>query len=48
MQCPKCKKEVGKIKKYQVVICKCGVKLMCIEINKELILLNLRNNKEEK
>ena len=47
MQCPKCTREVGKVKKHHVIICKCNAKLMCVEVKKELILLDLKNYKGE-
>ncbi len=36
MKCVKCSREIGKLKKNQVYDCKCGEKLMTVEINKNL------------
>ncbi|MBU5424974.1 hypothetical protein KQI41_01010 [Tissierella pigra] len=44
MKCPSCKRDVEKLKKYQVADCKCGAKLMCVELNKNLILIDLRKD----
>lgn len=35
MKCPKCDYKIGKVKKYQVIKCKCGLKFMIVEINKK-------------
>lgn len=45
MKCPNCKREVQRLKKYQIYDCLCGIKLMCIEISKNLILVNLSKNR---
>ena len=45
MKCPCCNREI-KIKKNQVVNCRCGAKLMAVEVGKKLIFENLK--KEEK
>ena len=44
MRCPKCGREI-KIKKNQFIDCKCGAKLMAVEINKKLIVENLKEEK---
>jgi len=48
MMCPNCYREVGQLKKNQYIYCKCGVQLMCIQINKKLELVNLGESKEER
>lgn len=49
MICPTCKRELKvKLKKYQMCNCKCGAKLMLIETNKKLILVDLKNDEGEK
>lgn len=45
MKCINCKEEIGNPKKYQVVECKCGAKLMLIEIKKTKQLTDLSENK---
>lgn len=47
MKCVNCKSEVGELKKHHHLVCKCGAKLMCIQIKKELILVDLRIDKGE-
>lgn len=42
MKCPKCNREVGQVKKYEIYKCVCKAKLMCIEINKDKKLVDLR------
>lgn len=37
MNCPSCGKEIN-IKKYEVIDCSCGAKIMAIEINKKITL----------
>ena len=41
MKCLNCKIEIGNPKKHQVTNCRCGTKLMLIEINKVKILVDL-------
>ncbi len=48
MKCLKCQNEIGNPKKHQIVQCKCGAKLMLIEMNKIKQLVDLSKNKEEK
>ena len=43
MKCSNCKSEVGQPKKYNVINCKCGTKLMLIEINKVKQLVEVGN-----
>lgn len=45
MNCPKCGIELGQLKKYQIVDCSCGEKLMLIEINKKKELIKLEEEK---
>ncbi len=45
MKCPKCRRKIY-IKKNQFVDCKCGARLMAVEINKKLVVEDLK--KEEK
>lgn len=47
MKCPSCKTKIGDLKKYKIHECKCGGKLMCIEINKKKELVDLRRDKGE-
>ncbi|MBU5292793.1 hypothetical protein KQH90_01915 [Anaerosalibacter bizertensis] len=47
MKCPKCYKELGKMKKNQLLKCSCGAKLLVVEINKKLQIFDL-GKKEEK
>lgn len=47
MKCLNCKVEIGEQKKYKVVNCRCGTKLMLIEINKEKRLIDLTKLEEE-
>lgn len=47
MKCLRCKREIGKLKKYQLYKCTCKAKLMCLEINKNLILVDLSKDKGE-
>lgn len=42
MKCPKCYREIGQPKKYEITECKCGAKLMLVEINKKKELVNLK------
>ncbi|WP_159436143.1 hypothetical protein [Anaerosalibacter sp. Marseille-P3206] len=44
MRCPKCGRGV-KIKKNQLYNCQCGAKLLAVEINKKLIVENLKKEK---
>lgn len=48
MKCPYCKQEVGQPKKYQIIDCKCGRRLIVIEINKVKELVDVTPDKEEK
>lgn len=42
MICPACKnKLIRKLKKNQMYDCKCGAKLLAVEINKKLEIFNL-------
>lgn len=41
MKCPKCKRELGELKKYEYVNCKCGEQVMCIKNAKKLVLVKL-------
>lgn len=34
MKCKNCKQEIGQPKKYEVINCKCGARLMLVEIRK--------------
>ncbi|MEW9124869.1 MAG: hypothetical protein AB2421_19310 [Thermotaleaceae bacterium] len=45
MKCPKCGKQI-KIKKHQLLDCICGARILAVEINKKLIVEDLK--KEEK
>lgn len=48
MICPTCKSKLNiKIKKNELADCKCGAKLLAIEINKRLILCDVKNYEEE-
>lgn len=44
MKCPECNREI-RIKKNQVIDCQCGAKLMAVEINKKLLIENLKEEK---
>ena len=48
MECIACKRPIGrKLKKNELYNCQCGAKLLAVEINKELIVMDLKNNKGE-
>lgn len=47
MKCINCEVEIGDPKKYQIIDCKCGSKLMLIEINKVKQLIDLSKSKGE-
>lgn len=47
MRCPSCYKEVGKMKKNQLLKCRCGTKLLAVEINKELEVFDLSKDEGE-
>lgn len=47
MRCPKCYKNIGKLKKHRLYNCSCGAKLLAVEINKELEVFDLSKNTEE-
>ena len=47
MRCLSYYKEIGKMKKNQLLKCRCGAKLLAVEINKELEVFDLRKNTEE-
>lgn len=47
MRCPSCYKEVGKMKKNQLLKCRCGAKLLAVEINKELEVFDLSKDEGE-
>lgn len=36
MKCTECGREIGKVKKNQLINCKCGAKLLAVEMNKNL------------
>lgn len=44
MKCPVCDREI-RIKKNQVVDCQCGARLMAVEINKKILIENLKEEK---
>ncbi|WP_269844707.1 hypothetical protein [Sporanaerobacter acetigenes] len=44
MKCPECNREI-RIKKNQVIDCQCGARLMAVEINKKLLIENLKEEK---
>lgn len=46
MICPECKNKIGQLKKYQIYECRCGAKLMCIEINKRKEIVNLSKGED--
>lgn len=48
MNCPRCKNEIGKLKKNQLYDCQCGAKLLAVEVKKKLIIEDLRKDKEVK
>ena len=50
MKCLNCQIEIGSPKKYEVTNCRCGAKLMLIEINKvkTLVDLNKDSNKQKR
>lgn len=41
MRCVNCKTEIGNPKKHKIIDCRCGSKLMLIEINKVKQLVDL-------
>lgn len=43
MKCPKCNKKID-IKKNKTVDCRCGAKLLAVEINKKLEIFDLRKD----
>lgn len=45
MNCINCGRDIGKLKKHTVLICKCGAQLMLITINKKEIITNLKEEK---
>lgn len=45
MKCVECGRELGKVKKNQLINCQCGAKLLAVEINKKLVIEDL--SKEE-
>jgi Zn finger protein HypA/HybF involved in hydrogenase expression len=47
MNCPNCNRDIGELKKYEYVNCKCGKQLMCIKDGKNLILVKLGVDKGE-
>nr|DAT54047.1 MAG TPA: Trm112p-like protein [Caudoviricetes sp.] len=47
MRCPSCYKEVGEMKKNQFLKCRCGAKLLAVEINKKLEVFDLSKDEEE-
>lgn len=44
MRCPECNRAI-KIKKNQLYNCQCGAKLLAVEINRKLIVENLKEEK---
>ena len=46
MICPTCKTGIRKLKKNEVFDCRCGVKLLAIEINKKIIICDVTNKEE--
>ena len=47
MKCPKCYEEIGEPKKYEIINCQCGRKLMIIEINKTKSIEDVTPDKED-
>ena len=45
MNCPRCHKEIGKLKKNKLYNCQCGSKLLAVEINKKLVVEDLSKDK---
>lgn len=48
MNCPRCYKEIGKLKKNKLYSCQCGAELLAVEINKKLVVEDLSKDKGEK
>lgn len=48
MKCPNCNRKVGQLRKYEYLCCKCGVQLICISEGKDLKLVILGENGEER
>lgn len=48
MKCISCKTEIKKLKKNELYKCQCGANLLAVMIKKELVVMDLRLNKEEK
>lgn len=47
MKCPNCRREIGQPKKYQVIDCQCGRRLMVIEIDKVKSIEDVTPDKED-